>query len=196
MKKLLLFVLTVCLLLCLAACTQPPAPDPVSDPVPDPVPAEPPVPEEEIQDIPKEEISKNPGFLWIETNGEVFLPYDHWVWSDSHEEDGSVLCADGEPISTENYRDFVNFVDDLPCVTYADDFEIFLDENVTSSSFTVYDMNHSEITKGSSFSKLQELPAGEYIVEIPIKVRWDYVEAANAYDSSGYECWFRLTMPA
>ena len=188
MKKLLLFVLTVCLLLSLTACTQPPAPDPV--------PAEPPAPEEEIQDVPEEEIPKNPGFLWIETNGEVFLPYDHWIWSDSHEEDGSVLCADGEPISTENYRDFVNFVDDLPCVTYTDDFEIFLDENVTSSSFTVYDMNHSELMRGSKFSKLQELSAGEYIVEIPIKVRRDYVEAADAYDSSGYECWFRLTMPA
>lgn len=188
MKKLISFVLIVCLMLTLAACGQPP--------VPDTVPVEPPMPAEEIQEIPDEEIPENPGYLWIETNGEVFLPYDHWVWSDSYEEDGSGLCADGEPISTESYRDFVNFVDALPSVTYTDDFEIFLDENVTGSSFTVYGMNHSECMRGSKFSKLQELPAGEYIVEIPITVRWNYVEAADAYDSSGYECWFRLTVPA
>ena len=187
MKKLLVLVLAVCLLLCLTACAQPS--------VPAPVPAEPLTPEEEMQEPPEEEISKNPGHLWIETNGEVFLPYDHWVWSDSYEEDGSGLCADGEPISTENYRDFVNFVDDLPVITYANDFEIFLDENVTGSTFTVYGMNHSEITQGSNVSKLQELPAGEYVVKIPIKVRGDYVEAADDYNSSGYECWFRLTVP-
>lgn len=172
----------------MAACAQPP--------VPDPVPSEPPTPEQEIQETPGTEIQENPGFLWIETNGEVFLPYDHWVWSDSYEEDGSGLCADGEPISTENYRDFVNFVADLPRVTYTDDFEIFLDENVTSNGFTVYGMNYSELMRGSKFSKLQELSAGEYIVEISIKTRGDYVEAADKYNSSGYECWFRLTIPA
>ena len=171
MKKLLVFILTVCLLLSLTACTQPP--------VPESVPAEPPAPEEEIQEIPPEESSEAPGHLWIETNGEVFLPYEHWVWGDSYEEDGTMLCADGDTISTENYRDFENF----------------LDENVTGSTFTVYGMNHSEITQGSNVSKLQELPAGEYVVKIPIKVRGDYVEAADDYNSSGYECWFRLTVP-
>ena len=187
MKKLLVFVLTICLLLCLTACAQPP--------VPESVPAEPPTPEEEIQVTPEEKISENPGHLWLESNGEVFLPYDHWVWSDSYEEDGSGLCADGEPISTENYRDFVNFVDELPGVTYADDFEIFLDRDVTSRGFTVYGMNYSEVTRGSDLSKLAQLPAGEYIVEISIMIQGDYVEAADAYNTSGYECWFRLTIP-
>lgn len=109
--------------------------------------------------MPDEEISENPADLWIEVGGEVFLPYNHWVWSNSYEEDGSGLSADGEPISTENDRDFVNFVDELPCVTCTDDFEIFLDENVRSSGFTVYGMNYSELMRGSKFFKLPELSA-------------------------------------
>lgn len=155
MEKLLLLILTVCLLLALTACTQPPAPEPAPD--------EPSVPGEEIQQTSEGEISENPGYLWIEANGEVFLPYDHWVWADSYEDDGTVLCADGEAVSTENDRDFENFVDDLPVITYADDFEIFLDENVTGSTFTVYGMNHSEITKGSASQSCRSFRRGNIL---------------------------------
>lgn len=176
MKKVIAIILAFSLLLLMAACAQPP----VSDPVP---------PEPSTSDP---EIQKNPASLWIECNGETVIPYEHFVWSDSYDEDGSGLCADGEPASLDDQ----SFMDSLPGVSYTGDFEIFLDENVSSSGFTVYDMDHSEVLRGSKFSSLNELPAGEYIVEISIMVRGDYVESVDRYNASGYECWFRLSVPA
>ena len=116
----------------------------------------------------------------------------HFLWDESYEEDGSGLCADGEPVSADDR----GFVDSLPGVSYTDEFEVCLGENVTSSGFTVYDMDLSEILNGSKLSSLKELPAGEYIVEVSIKIRGDYVESVDRYNTSGYECWFKLTKPS
>ena len=84
----------------------------------------------------------------------------------------------------------------MPTVSYTDDLEVFLGENVTTSGFRVYDMDHVQILDEINLSTLKELPAGKYIVEISIKVRGDYVEAADSYNASGYDCIFLLTMPA
>lgn len=166
MKKLFVFFLTFCLLLSLAACAKP---------------AEP-------------EVQEDPIHLWIETNGETVIPYKHCVWSESYAEDGSGLSADGVPFLADLANN-PHFMKTMPAVTYADDLMVFLGENVTTSGFSVYNMDHVHILDETSFSALKNLPAGEYIVEISIKVRGDYVEAADSYNASGYDCIFLLTMP-
>lgn len=167
MKKLTFFVLAFCLLFSLVACAKP---------------AEP-------------EVQEDPVSLWIETNGETVIPYKHCVWSESYEEDGGGLSADGVPF-LDDLANNPHFMKTMPTVSYTDDLEVFLGENVTTSGFRVYDMDHVQILDEINLSTLKELPAGKYIVEISIKVRGDYVEAADSYNASGYDCIFLLTMPA
>jgi hypothetical protein len=140
-------------------------------------------------------VSSDDILMTITSNGETSLPYLHWAWDSSWTGIGWI-AADAMQL---DYT-LKDIAQDLPTVSYHDDFAMKYEEGVSFSHMIVYDADYSFISHLADYDEvdhltyLKELPKGIYYVAISVVKQRRYIETESKYEYSGFDCVFKLAV--
>jgi hypothetical protein len=129
----------------------------------------------------------------ITSNGERTLPYLHWTWDSSWTETGWI-AADALQL------DYMLIAQELPTVSYHEDFAMQYEEGVSFSHMLVFDVDFEPISHMTKYDEagvltyLKELPEGTYYIGIAVVKQGNYIETENKHEYSGYDCVFKLVV--
>ena len=176
MKRSFALILAITMFLSLAACSK--TEPEISTPVPD----------FSAQSSEEENSTPMPA-CYVVSNGEMIEAYENFVWSNDYDEKGW-LCADGE-----YYEDlFPLGKDEIPEVTYSEDFQVIYGESVTSKTVNVYDENFGQISENGTLEDLSALPGGTYYLVLQVRTQGKYIEEEKKSESSCSEYIYKLTI--
>ena len=116
--------------------------------------------------------------------GEIY-PFGYFLHAISYnKETGQGIAADGFPQLAE-------WEDTLESIVYEPNFSFWIkdEENIT------FNISLEETNSSIDCEDIAALPAGEYIIACTLYFRGDYIEKANAYNSSASVYWFKLIKP-
>jgi len=125
----------------------------------------------------------------VQSAGIFVKPYENFVWAQSWSEDGW-LSADGMRVS---YK-FSDVDNDIPSITYSDNFAIHYGDGVEFLSLMVYDSAFERVPNTDNIDALNELAEGTYYLVITVKKQGDYIESDDKYEYTGYECVYKITI--
>ncbi len=131
----------------------------------------------------------------ITSNGETTLPYLYWLWGSSWTGKGFVEADALQLIYT-----LPDIAQELPIVSYHDDFMVQYQEGVSFSYMSIYDDSFERLYHIASYddkdylSYLEDLPKGTYYIAIAVAERGKYIESENKYEYSGTDCVFKLVV--
>jgi len=131
----------------------------------------------------------------ITSNGEATLPYLHWAWANSWIETGWI-AADALQL---DYT-LQDIAQELPTVSYHEDFTMKYEEGVSFSYMLVLDADFKRISHLAEYDELdhltylKELPEGTYYVGIAVVKQGRYIEKESKYEYSGFDCVFKLVV--
>lgn len=114
-------------------------------------------------------------------------PYENFLWAEIWTENGW-LSGDGMRIS---YK-FSDIHNEIPQITYCDDFKIHYKEGVEFLSLSVYNSDFDRIHHSTKQEVLSDLAEGTYYLVITVKVQGKYIETEEKYEYSGYECAYKI----
>lgn len=126
----------------------------------------------------------------IQSNGTRIPAYKHFLWAESFSEYGW-LCADGASLSSA----FPTVCQEIPAITYSDDFRIHCSRQVTQSSLSLYDSDFNPIHRDLEQIDFGSLSKGEYYLVVSVNVQGNYIKSQKKFESSGYECVCKLMIP-
>ena len=127
--------------------------------------------------------------ILVQCNDTLVMPYVNFSWSTSFH-DGEWLSADGRSIS----RNFPEIQNEIPQITYSEDFEIHCRKKVSVSRLTVYDGAFELLQSEQDQTVLSELTEGEYYLVIQVTIEGDYIRSEEKFESSGYQCVYKMTI--
>ena len=125
----------------------------------------------------------------VQSAGIFVKPYENFVWAQSWSEDGW-LSADGMRVS---YK-FSDVDNDIPSITYSDNFAIHYGDGVEFLSLMVYDSAFERVPNTDNIDALNELAEGTYYLVITVKIKGDYIESDDKFEQTGYECVYKITI--
>ena len=128
--------------------------------------------------------------ILVTTNGETTAPFNHWLWSSQSWETLGWLCADGYPL----YMKLPEYADELPAITYSNDFAVQYKENVSFYGLSIFNDSFERLLYRGKISSLDDLSEGTYYISIQVIVLGKYIEKEDEYESQGYECVFKMTV--
>lgn len=127
----------------------------------------------------------------ITSGGNVIYPYPHFLYGETWTGEG-FLCADGVPVGMT--LSAASADGSLPTVPYSEDLAVAYAENVTFRSMRIYDGAFEAQGELSGPAELPELGEGEHYIGIVVNAQGRYIEEAEQYECTGWECLFRLTV--
>ncbi len=127
--------------------------------------------------------------IWIQSNDTLSKPYENYLRARTWIEH-SWLYADDISI----YYKLSAIHNEIPQITYSDDFEIHYKDGVEFLSVSVYDSNFDRIHHNMQQEVIHTLEQGTYYLVIVVQVQGKYIEAAGEYEYSGYECAYKLVI--
>ncbi|MGI6160523.1 MAG: hypothetical protein ACOYJD_00685 [Christensenellales bacterium] len=131
----------------------------------------------------------------IISNGDTTLPYTRFSWDSSITESGWIQ-ADALQLIYE----LPNISDELPIVTYNNDFSVLYQKNVSFSHMLVYDDSFKQLHHIASYDDMDyldcihKLEQGSFYINIMIAQRGEYISSVNEYEYSGIDCIFKLVV--
>ena len=165
MKRLVTLVLTFAFMLLLSSCRNTDA----------------------LNSAPTKSVVVDDSLVLVQSNHEFSKPYENFIWAQQWTEHGW-LSADASSIS----HSFSEICNDIPQITYCNDFEIHYKNGVEFLSLSVYNSDFDRIHHNVNEAVLSDLADGTYYLVIKVKSQGKYVEAAEKYEYSGYECAYKL----
>ena len=123
----------------------------------------------------------------VRTDDILTAPYKNWIWAESYH-GGDWLSADGMSV----YYKFSEVHEEIPQITYSDDFEIIYASDVSLSYLSIYDDSFAELNFNAQEADLSELEEGIYYLVISVSEQGRYIKAENKYEHSGCECVYKL----
>lgn len=127
--------------------------------------------------------------ILVRTGDILTAPYKNWIWAESYH-GGDWLCADGMSV----YYKFSEVHEEIPQITYSDDFEILYASGVSLSYLSIYDDSFAVLSSNANENDLLSLEEGEYYLVISVSEQGRYIEAENKYEHAGCECVFKLVV--
>ena len=135
-------------------------------------------------DVPNSDQTKSDDpLILVRSNDETSKPYENLLWQQQWSGRGW-LSADAASISLT----LSEVCNELPQITYGDDFEIRCGDGVEFLSVSVYSSDFDRIHHNVSADVLKDLAGGTYYLVITVKSQGKYVAAQGEYEYSGYEC--------
>ena len=131
----------------------------------------------------------------ITSNRETTLPYLYWAWDSSWTSDGW-LAAD----ALQLIYSLPDTAQELPTISYYEDFALQYEEGVSCSHMLVFDANFKQLSHVANYDDvnhltyLKELPEGTYYVCIAVVKQGLYIEPESKYEHSGIDCIFKLVV--
>ena len=116
-------------------------------------------------------------------------PYEYFLWAEKWSENGW-LSADAMSISNK----LPDIDEEIPQISYGDDFEVYYGKNVEFISLSVYNSDFDRIHQNVQQEVLSTLEEGTYYLVITVKVQGEYIEADEKYEYTGYECAYKLVI--
>ena len=132
----------------------------------------------------------NEPLIVVHSGEKDVAPYQQFRWSQSWSNDGW-LSADGVYLSRELTRKY----QELPELTYDDSFDIRCRNAVSVISVSIYDSEFNSIYSNMPSSIISNLSTGTYYLIITVKEQHNYITAAKDYESTGYDCGYKLIVP-
>jgi hypothetical protein len=136
---------------------------------------------------PREPIVVNDSLVLVQSNNLLSKSYENFLWSKKWIEAGWI-SGDGMSVSHK----FSVIENEIPQITYCDDFEIFYKEGIEFLSFSIYNSNFSRIYHNVKDDVLSDLEEGTYFLIINVKSQGEYIETEEKYEYSGYECVYKI----
>lgn len=134
-----------------------------------------------------EPVTVDDSLILLKSADSLTKPYENFLWAEEWTEQGW-LSGDGTSVS----RQFPDIQQELPQITYGDDFKIHYKDGVEFSSLSVYDSDFGTVFHNAEQEVLSELEEGTYYLVINVKKQGDYVESEEKYEYTGYECAYKL----
>ena len=97
-------------------------------------------------------------------------PYENFLWAEKWSEYGWI-SGNGTSIS----RNFTEIHEELPQITYGDDFEIYYRDGVEFLSLSVYNSAFDRIYHNAGQEGLKDLAEGTYYLVITVKSQGQYM---------------------
>ena len=191
MKKILSFTLALCLSLCsvfvLVSCNEENETESTealkTDPATEPVSESTEAPTAQIEGI----VIPGPLML-LQSGGTYTRSYENHIWSQNWSEKSGWVCVDGTRMSML----YPSVQIRIPRIDYSNNFEFHFKENITSVYFTVYDTNFEKVKQGETKDALKDLSDGTYYLVVEVTKQDEYVESEKQYETSGYECVYKM----
>ncbi len=131
--------------------------------------------------------SEPSGPVTVTSEGKTAAPYVNWLWAKTWSE-GKWLAGDGASVMYT----LPELAAKLPELVFSDDFVIKTASNTSFSYLSVYDESFERLYHNDTLDRLNALPPGIYYVSIAVTERGAYVPEGEGYETSGYECVFKL----
>ena len=138
------------------------------------------------QDSPDDDTTS---LLTVTSSKKTTQAYENLIWTESYSNNGW-LSADMARIS----RKFNEVKDQIPQITYGDDFVINCSDNVEFVSLSIYSNTFESLHSFTDVDKLKTLPHGGYYLIIQVKKQGKYIDSEKEYEYSGYECAYEITI--
>ena len=129
----------------------------------------------------------NDSLVLLESGGKMTKPYENCIWSEVWS-GGGWFSSDGNRVS----RRLNEIQDEIPQITYTDDFKIHYREDVEFRSLEVYNSALDNICRVSEENIPVYLTSGVYYLVIEVKKRGEYIKEQEKYEASGYECVYKF----
>ncbi len=136
---------------------------------------------------PREPVVVNDSLVLVQSGNALSRPYENFLWSKKWIEAGWI-SGDGMSISHK----LSVIENEIPKITYCDDFEIFYREDVEFLSFSVYGSDFCRIHHNVKDDIISDLEEGTYFLIINVKSQGRFVETEDQYEYSGYECVYKI----
>jgi hypothetical protein len=142
---------------------------------------------EDPTEEPREPVVVNDSLILVQSGNALSKPYENFFWSKKWIEDGWIN-GDGMSVSHK----FSVIENEIPQITYCDDFEIFYKEGVEFLSFSIYNSNFTRTHHNVNHAVLSDLEEGTYFLIITVKLQGRFIETEEKYEYSGYECVYKI----
>ena len=126
--------------------------------------------------------------MLLQSGGTYTRSYENHIWSQNWSEKNGWVCVDGT-IMSMLYPSVQIWI---PRIDYSNNFEFHFKENITSVYFTVYDTNFEKVKQGETKDALKDLSDGTYYLVVEVTKQDEYVESEKQYETSGYECVYKM----
>jgi hypothetical protein len=136
---------------------------------------------------PREPVVVNDSLILVQSGEALSKPYENFLWSKKWIEAGWI-SGDGMSVSHK----FSGIENEIPQITYCDDFEIFYKEGVEFLSFSIYNSNFTRTHHNVKHEVLSDLEEGTYFLIITVKLQGRFIETEEKYEYSGYECVYKI----
>lgn len=184
MKKISLFIFVLILLVLFAGCAAgaPALPEATPDNIK--------VEADESEEAQGETVDVGSSLILVRSDGVLTEPYKNFLWAMS--------CLGNDWVSADGMSivdKFPEVHEEIPQITCSDDFEIYYGDGVTFSYISVYDENFGELHHDTGESVLKNLREGTYYLVVAVQSQGRYIEPQDKYESSGYQCVYKLVVP-
>ena len=136
---------------------------------------------------PREPVVVNDSLILVQSGDVLSRPYENFLWSKKWIEAGWIS---GDGMSVSHKLSVIE--NEIPQITYRDDFEIFYREGVEFLSFSVYGSDFGRIHHNVKEDVISDLEEGTYFLIITVKSQGRFVETEDEYEYSGYECVYKI----
>ena len=114
------------------------------------------------------------------SNGESVAPHTEFAYSREWTGDGW-LFADGAFFGDM----LAEIAAEFPIITFADDFSVQYEDNVSFDRLFVYDADFTQLCSNEELSYLQDLPDGEYYIGILVTIEGEYIASEGESEYTG-----------
>lgn len=125
--------------------------------------------------------------ILVQSGDTLSKPYENFLWSEEWSEVGWI-SMDGSMIAER----FLEKQQEIPQITYREDFEIRYKIGVTLISVSVYNSDFEFLRRDAEPSFLKDLASGTYYLVITVKEQGEYIRADQKYEYTGYECVYQI----
>ncbi len=125
--------------------------------------------------------------ILLESAERMTKPYENFVWSE--------FWSGGGWFSTDANRAswrLNEIQDEIPQITYSDDFKIHYREDVEFRSLEVYNSAFENVCRVSEEDIPIYFTSGVYYLVIEVKKRGEYIKEQEKFETSGYECVYKF----
>ena len=128
--------------------------------------------------------------MTITSNGESVYPYLHLAYDREWDETGFLYSDGADP--TTALQDISMEGITLPQLKYAEDFNVFLENNVEMKYGFLYDETMQQLDNDWDAAKVSELDKGVYYIGLLVNEEGKFIEVVQEYEYTGWVCFFQL----